>query len=428
MKQLPETWTLVALGELADFEMGQAPPASECNKDGIGTPFVKAGEFGIERPIIREWTTKPLKFANEADVLICVVGATAGKLNLGANCAIGRSAAAVRPTDAIDQLYLHKFLKTRVQHLRAGSTGSAQGVISKATLAKETVPLAPMCEQRRIVEKLDRLSERSSAAREHLARVTTLADRAKQAILSSLLDQESNVVELGRLAREIRYGTSKKCGYKNGSTPVLRIPNVTSGTVDAHDLKFADFDQKELRKLCLKAGDLLMIRSNGSLNLVGRTAVVEEKQAGFLFAGYLIRIRSDLSKVDPRYLQLVLMSAKTRRFIESLAKSTSGVNNINSAQIANIPVPITSIEQQRDIAGRAKAAFARIDRLREEASRASHLLDRLDERLLAKAFQGELVPQDPDDEPVETLLERIRVARAASPKPKRTRKKKAAVD
>ena len=59
----------------------------------------------------------------------------------------------------------------------------------------------------------------------------------------------------------------------------------------------------------------------------------------------------------------------------------------------------------------------------EEASRAARLLDRLDERLLAKAFRGELVPQDPEDEPAADLLARIQAARAAAPKPKRGRRK-----
>ncbi len=84
--ELPPGWALVSLGDIADFVMGQAPASSDTNFDGVGTPFVKTGEFGAKRPIIREWTTRPLKMATSSDVLICVVGATVGKLNLGADC------------------------------------------------------------------------------------------------------------------------------------------------------------------------------------------------------------------------------------------------------------------------------------------------------------------------------------------------------
>lgn len=82
-------------------------------------------------------------------------------------------------------------------------------------------------------------------------------------------------------------------------------------------------------------------------------------------------------------------------------------------------MPLPPVDEQAEIVRRIEAAFARIDRLTEEASRASHLLARLDERLLAKAFRGELVPQDPTDEPASTLLTRIRTERAATPKAKR---------
>ena len=82
---------MTKLGDVATFEMGQAPPGEMCNKQGEGTLFVKAGEFGDLFPVKHEWTVKPLKFGKRGDVFICVVGATAGKLNLGVDCAIGRS-------------------------------------------------------------------------------------------------------------------------------------------------------------------------------------------------------------------------------------------------------------------------------------------------------------------------------------------------
>lgn len=143
MNELPEGWATINLGQLAEFEMGQAPPGAECNKDGVGTVFVKAGEFGREYPVVREWTTQPLKFARVGDVLICVVGATSGKLNLGIDCAIGRSVAAIRPNEAIQQKTLYLQLLLQVERLRAESTGTAQGVISKQMLSDVNLVLPP---------------------------------------------------------------------------------------------------------------------------------------------------------------------------------------------------------------------------------------------------------------------------------------------
>lgn len=87
-----------ALGDIVDLVMGQAPSSKDTNFEGRGTPFVKVGEFGEHRPVTREWTTNPLRMARKTDVLLCVVGATCGKINLGEECAIGRSVAAIRPS------------------------------------------------------------------------------------------------------------------------------------------------------------------------------------------------------------------------------------------------------------------------------------------------------------------------------------------
>lgn len=96
---------------------------------------------------------------------------------------------------------------------------------------------------------------------------------------------------------------------------------------------------------------------------------------------------------------------------------------INQKALNSTPVPVPPIEQQTEIIRRIEAAFARIDRMVSEATRAAELLEWLEAQLFANAFRGELVAQDPADEPASALLARIREARASAPKPKRTRKR-----
>jgi type I restriction enzyme S subunit len=145
------------LDKVADFVMGQAPPGNECNTKGDGTIFVKTGEFGELYPVVREWTTKPLKIAKQGDVLICVVGATVGKLNLAIDCAIGRSVAAIRPRDGLNTKYLYFMLMPFTLRLRSDSRGSAQGVIGKTELAAVKLRVPNDEEQSRIVAKVDEL-------------------------------------------------------------------------------------------------------------------------------------------------------------------------------------------------------------------------------------------------------------------------------
>jgi type I restriction enzyme S subunit len=145
----------VSLGTCIELIMGQAPPGDTCNKVGEGTPFVKVGEFAKLYPTIEEWTLKPLRLAKTGDVLICVVGATVGKINLGIDCAIGRSVAAIRPKNILLQKYLFYFFELKMLEIRGQSKGSAQGVITKDYINSIQIPLPELSVQQEIIDLLE---------------------------------------------------------------------------------------------------------------------------------------------------------------------------------------------------------------------------------------------------------------------------------
>jgi type I restriction enzyme, S subunit len=204
------------LGEFADFEMGQAPPGSECNFDQEGTVFVKAGEFGSVYPIEREWTTKPLKFGRAGDVFICVVGATAGKLNLGIDCAIGRSVAAIRPKAELDTKFLYYQLQPWVLKLRASSSGSAQGVISKKQLADLPFDCPDLAAQNEIVAELEKQFSRLDEAVANLQRVKANLKRYKASVLKAAVEGRLVETEAALTRREGRT-------YETGEQLLQRI-------------------------------------------------------------------------------------------------------------------------------------------------------------------------------------------------------------
>ena len=196
---------------------------------------------------------------------------------------------------------------------------------------------------------------------------------------------------------------------------MLRIPNIgDDGHPDLRDLKFAEFDDSELKKLSLQKGDLLVIRSNGSVDLVGKACVVDASAEGLIFAGYLIRLRFDTTAVAPRFAFFALTAPEQRQRIDITAKSTSGVNNINSDELRSLPVNLPSIEEQTEIVRRVETLFALADRLEARLAQAQAAATRLTPALLAKAFRGELVPQDPNDEPAAELLRRLQAERATA--------------
>lgn len=287
-----------------------------------------------------------------------------------------------------------------------GASGIAVQNINGSKLKDLRIPLPPLAEQKRIVAKVEELLARVNAAREHLAKVPAILKRFRQSVLY-VACSEGAETRLGDLLLDIKYGTAQKCTFEPKGTPVLRIPNIADKGVDHDNLKYCVLEDAEIRRLALQNGDLLMIRSNGSVELLGRTTLVTEGEKGFAYAGYLMRLRADTTRVMPAYLNLCLRSQECRDQIEMPARSTSGVNNINSQEVRNLAVMIPSLPVQHEIIRRVDALFALADSIEKQAAAGTARVEKLTQAILAKAFRGELVPQDPNEEPASILLDRI---------------------
>lgn len=125
--------------------------------------------------------------------------------------------------------------------------------------------------------------------------------------------------------------------------------------------------------------------------------------------------------VDQEFLYWYMHYPVLFNYVEIDSKRTAGQDGVNKAHLERWPILLPPLPEQHEIVRRIESAFAKIDRLAAEAKRALKLVGRLDEAILAKAFRGELVPQDENDQPAEHLLARIRAERATAPKGKRGR-------
>jgi type I restriction enzyme S subunit len=121
----------------------------------------------------------------------------------------------------------------------------------------------------------------------------------------------------------------------------------------------------------------------------------------------------------PNYLVHCLNSPAGRDYCWKVKTDGVSQSNINAKKLAAFRFPLPSLGEQEEIVRRIDAAFAWLDRLIAEHVRAARLLAKLDQAILAKAFRGKLVPQNPADESAAVLLNRMRAARTDPPKPKR---------
>jgi type I restriction enzyme S subunit len=382
-------WEVRPLGEVATFVMGQAPAGSDCNKEGIGTPFVKAGEFGVHRPIIREWTTDPKKFAKETDVLICVVGATCGKINLGADCAIGRSAAAIRPkAEKLDQFYLHYYLQGQVQKFRAGSVGAAQTVISRDMLAEMPIPRPPLEEQQRIVAILDEAFEGLARAR---ANAETNLQNARELFENSLfrifdsLEGAAPRLTLGEAAITFGRGKSR---HRPRNAPFLYggdYPFVQTGDIRNSNGTVSTFTQSYSEQGLAQS----KLWPAGTICITIAANIAETAVLGFdaCFPDSIIGMVANPKITFPEYVEFMLRYFAGE--LKALGKG-SAQDNINLATFEEATFPFPPFEAQISIVEKLTQLTEVTSHLAKGYETKLQSIDALRQSLLQKAFAGEL--------------------------------------
>jgi type I restriction enzyme S subunit len=356
--------------------------------------------------------------------------------------------------------YLFQYLLFRRQNFIEQGQGGAQPNISQEIIRSDSFLLAPLPEQQRIAEKLEKLLANVAGCQKRLVTIPKILKRFRQSVLAAACSGRLTVewriqredapatgetnaesddlppgwrtICVGDVIEDLKYGTSQRCGYEKHGVPVLRIPNVTNGVIDHGDLKFAELPAKEQKQLHLLPGDMLIVRSNGSVSLVGKCALVTEKERGFSYAGYLIRIRPKQAVVSPEFLNLALSSYDVRLQIELEARSTSGVNNINSEEVRALHLSLPPLKEQKEIVQRVNGLFALADKIETRYKTIQRQVDRLPQSILAKAFRGELVHTEAqlaerEGRPYESaaqLLQRIRSLKIDKPAPQRSKSKR----
>jgi type I restriction enzyme, S subunit len=444
---LPSGWVKTQLGDLCHFNP-KHPAGTDRNTKASFVPMSAVSEvFGTiqghdVRPLEEMW--KGYTHFQDGDVIFAKITpcmengkiAVANGLHEGLACG-STEFTVLRPSEGISPRYIWYFL--RQETFRKDAERHMTGAVGQRRvpvqyLRSQALPLPPAKEQRRVVAKLDSLFGRTRRAREELGRISRLVEHYKQVMLTAAFSGELTrewrhsrglvappLVTLGSVASNFSYGSAAKSS-RVGSIPVLRMGNIQNGKLDWRDLVYTS-DVEEIEKYRLRSGDVLFNRTN-SPQLVGKTALYSgEREA--IYAGYLIRVRC-LDDLAPPYLVLVycLNSPGGREYCWSAKTDGVSQSNINAKKLAAFLFLLPTLPEQYEIIARIETSFAWLDRVAAEQARASELITALDKAILAKALRGELVPQDPRDEPATTLLERVCAQSRGTPSKEDKRRKK----
>lgn len=302
--------------------------------------------------------------------------------------------------------------------------------LAKRDIEAIPLPLPPLAEQKRIVAKIEELLSELDAGEKSLRRARRQLGIYRQSLLKQAFEgkltapwraQHPNLLESPGLTEvsvsEIltaKPNNGRSVKDRAGGFKVLRLTALKNGFIDLTKNKEGDWDAAEAKAWVVKCGDFLVSRGNGSINLVGRGGIVREN-ADVAFPDTMIRLPLDLARVDPHYFSYLWNSELIRRQIEGSARTTAGIYKINQSLLVQYMIPLCSLPEQQEIVRLLDEQFEAIAQNEREIDAALRRSEALRQSILRKAFTGQLVPQDPADEPASALLERIRAQREGEP-------------
>lgn len=228
------------------------------------------------------------------------------------------------------------------------SVGSLSPTISWKVLKLQEFSLPPLEQQRRMAELLWAVDEVELSL---LALAESLESYRVGIIEEFIARFRTNRSSLSTFVTKVQYGSSARAKrYREGSAaPILGIPNIIKGEVDYTDLGWLEASETD-EKYVLHEGDILIVRTNGNPEYVGRSAVFKNgKYDTCLFASYLIRIQVDQSRAIPGFVHEMLSSNSISREYKRHVTSSAGNHNINAQNIQKIKIPIPSLKDQSSL-------------------------------------------------------------------------------
>lgn len=408
--------------------MGATILAKDLSEEGI--PVYSAGQAN------QAWgrTQKTVPIFNHGTIVVSARGSIGfPKIPREEAFTSSQTTIAITPSSEVELRFLLRFLQG--VDWKNLTSGAAIPMLTIAMLSKLEVPLPPLPEQKRIADKLEAVLGRVDACRARLARVPDLLKRFRQSVLAAATSgrltsnaemtdwEQVPFEELLADKKKLSYGVLKPGDNDPSGVPMYRIVDI--GTWGRASNSQPSYISKKLSsefdRTVIEDGDILL----SVMATIGRAMVATPEMIGANVNRAIAVIKPNREKVDSSYLNYYFLSPALVTEFEERSIGSAQVR-INLTDLRTFVINLPPLSEQAEIVERIESLFAFADRIESRLEDTQMTVDRLTPSTLAKAFRGELVPQDPNDEPASTLLSRIRAEQInGKTKPKRRAMKKA---
>ena len=457
---LRKGWTLSKLGNIGFWTSGGTPLRSKKEYYNGNIPWVKSGELkdriinNTDEYITQKGLEKSsAKIFDKGTLLIALYGATIGRMGiLGIEAATNQACAAFK-TYGVKNKYVYYYLLFKRKYLIEKGQGGAQPNISQGILKEEEIPIPPILEQHRIVSKIEELFTKLDAGVGNLRKIQKEIKRYRQAVLKYAFEgkltaewrkvNKDKLEPASELLKRIKEERKEALGKKYKELPIIVRSDLSELPKGWEYIRLEESAKVERGKFSyrprneprfytgqypfIQTGDI--VNANGRIRQFKQTLNEEGLKISKLFKKGTIMVtiaanigdtailQMDACATDsvvgvraypgiiPEYIEYCLRTKKDG--LEKMAPATAQ-KNINLQILNPLPIPLPSEKEQQKIIEEIERLFSVADEVEQVIEKSLKEAERLRQSILKIAFEGRLVPQDPNDEPAEKLLERIK--------------------
>ena len=326
----------------------------------------------------------------------------------------------------MNQKYTFWFI-SQEQFIRGGiatySGTVGQQRISMDYVRTYPIPVPPLLEQQRIVDRIESLFAKLDEAKQKALATLDSFETRKAAILHKAFTGEltaqwrkehgvgmeswetHELVECFEIVSGIQKTPARS--PRHNPIPYLAVANVYRNKIDLSDIRYFEVTPEEIEKLKLQDKDILIVEGNGSGKEIGRCAMWHNELPLCVHQNHIIRIRNKSPKILPEYVLYYLNSETGKSVMQERAKTTAGLFNLSAGKVKTIPLPFASLDEQAEIVRILDDLLAKEQQAKEAAEKVLEQIDLIKKSILARAFRGELGTNDPSEESAVELLKQV---------------------
>ena len=394
-------WKWVKLEEACVVIMGQSPPSTTYNTDGIGLPFFQGkAEFTDLYPIVEKWCSTPNKIAEPNDILLSV-RAPVGTTNIAnQKCCIGRGLAAIRHEN---YKYVFYFLRSIQQELDSKGTGTTFRAISGETIRETLFPYPSKTTQEAIVSKIEELFSELEKGVENLRIAQQQLKTYRQSVLKWAFEGKltnENVKE-GELPKGWKWVLINEIGRIKGGKRLppkhqyseeltdfvyIMAGNLKDGTVRNKSTFITEETYNALANYKVTGGEVYITIVGAC---IGDAGIIPENIGKSILTENAAKI-IELKETYNKYLALWINSTICQANIKSkILSATLGKLALN--RIGTLEVPIAPITEQHNIVEEIESRLSGADKMEESITQSLQQAEALRQSILKKAFEGKLI-------------------------------------